>query len=211
MDAAYYITLKEFRIQAFSNANTYIATSPPEIPANLFFSIEDIDPETRPYRRLLKKYSPHTLIILRDPVNWLASSIRHNRHSPETLKKHLRILKNHLRISIETSPTSTVTEGATTIDYNRFCTSREYRMSLAHRFNAFHVDKAELALNNTPDFGGGSSFKKDTNRPPSERWKEYWANPFFSETLCDPELYELAHRFCGDIAPVQRLKELAFH
>jgi hypothetical protein len=180
----------------------YRKSLPPTTPSNLIYSLENQSLAQHDVKRLLAKFDPYIVVILRDPANWLASSLRHGLHSKETLRGNIGILKEHLRFAGELATSANAR--AIAINFNRFTDDEAYRRTLADRIGLTSFDRAEQALHHTPDFGGGSSFKnvRGQSRDVSDRYLEYREDGFFQGALDDPELVMLAGAFFGTLPGV---------
>jgi len=192
----------------------YEESLPADPPSALLYSVEDERLTWSPYRRLLAEYDPQTVLIIRDPANWLASSLKHDRHSKRELRKHAGILKEYIAHALQASE-SDAGPVDIAINYSRFIQDRAYRATVAERLGLKDFDKAETALVHTPSFGGGSSFEPDEDASPEEasaseegsgetpstlsRWVRYKNDSFFRSVLQDDELLELSYRFFDDL------------
>jgi hypothetical protein len=177
----------------------YRKSLPSTTPSNLIYSLENQSLAQHDVKRLLAKFDPYVIVILRDPANWLASSLRHGLHSKETLRDNIGILKEYLRFA--GGLTATANSRAIAINFERFTGDEAYRRTIAERIGFTSFERAEEALQHTPDFGGGSSFKDARGRSSGvhDRYLEYRADGFFRATLDDPELIELAGAFFGPL------------
>jgi hypothetical protein len=173
----------------------YRRSLPERTPANLVYSLENQSLNHQSARRLLARFHPYVVVILRDPANWLASSIRHGLHDRATLKANIAVLKEYLRFAHE--HLSNGSGRGVAINFNRFTNDDGYRRALAEKLELAGFDRAEDALRHTPDFGGGSSFKAEQGQSTSvhDRFLEYQSDPFFQAALQDPELIALAEPF----------------
>ena len=165
---------------------------PAELPETLFYSVESVSLKSGSFKNLLKKFRPLTIVIVRDPANWLASSLAHGQ-AKATLSKNIQVLKEYLQFSLDAI--SENEPDCLSIDYTKFIASENYRNRLASRLGVTEVEEAEKALTSTPDFGGGSSFGKTETTTTLCRWMKYQDNPFFRSALADAHLIELAHQF----------------
>ncbi len=179
---------------------------PVPAPEYFLYSVEDMDPLQRSYRRLIRKYSPEVILILRDPANWLASSIRHGRKEESELREHMETYKKQL--SIATGQHRHTFPRVIVFNYNEFIINEAYRRDMAGKFDQFDLDKADVALARTPDFGGGSSFSGLSKSQTNDRWRKYENDTFFRSLLADRELLELSKAFFGEIGELSILEEL---
>jgi hypothetical protein len=177
----------------------YRKSLPPTTPANLIYSLENQSLAQREVRKLSARFDPYIIVILRDPANWLASSLRHGMHSKETLRSNIGILKDYLRFA--GGLTATANSRAIAINFEKFTGDEAYRRTIAERIGFTSFERAEEALQHTPDFGGGSSFKDARGRSSGvhDRYLEYREDGFFQAVLSDPELVMLAEAFFGTL------------
>jgi hypothetical protein len=177
----------------------YRASLPEHTPGNLVYSLENQSLNHHSVRRLLARFRPFVVVILRDPANWLASSIRHGLQDRATLKANIDIFKEYLRFAAD--HLSNGSGRGVAISFNRFTNDAAYRHALAEKLGLAGFERAEGALRHTPDFGGGSSFKSDQGQSTSvhDRFLEYRGDPFFQSALQDRELIALAEPFFGPL------------
>ncbi|WP_144062941.1 hypothetical protein [Litchfieldella anticariensis] len=158
------------------------------------YSMEDVDFKKLSYR-LLNGIADKNLIILRDPCNWLASSMKHGKSTPEKLVKKKEILKKYLREFYYHGENGKLIF----IDYNKFVLSCEYRKELFVKLSLDNFIEAEQAMYSIPEFGGGSSFSginsTISQEDVFERWMVYRNDKIFSDILRDDELIFLANEF----------------
>jgi len=195
-------TINDSGIQGRENLQSSL---PDVLPSNLFFSIEDINPLELDYKKLLNAHKVLSFIVLRDPANWLASGLRHGLHDSESLQRNKDTLKMYLKIALHKIM---LVKGCQDVNYNRFCQDFDYRCKLSEVFDQFDLDYAEKALDNTPSFGGGSSFKNKKSSNVFDRWKEYQRDKVFRSILNDRELLELSNAYFGPISPITPLQDI---
>jgi len=161
-----------------------------------YYSVEDVLPTVTGYRSLCVRYGNPMIIILRDPANWLASTLKHSKSNRRMVKRKVDMLKNLLDIGIRSSKLP----NAAVVNFNRFIVDSSYREDLAERLGLMSLDNAESALHNVPDFGGGSSFgghDHSTVADVSQRWRTYENDPFYRSLLADRELRSLSEEYFG--------------
>ncbi len=154
---------------------------------DLIYTVEDFPHNSKYFNIIKEKFKPKTFLILRDPANWLASSIAHDKHSFAQLKINLENYKSYIRAALD--------EDVLSINYTNFIQDIEYRKALAEIFSINEFENAEKALHRTPDFGGGSSFSKGEDTDFLSRWKRYKDDARFIDLLNDAELIQLAKRY----------------
>ena len=164
-----------------------------DYPAELY-SMEDIVPSDFAYRKLNNAYRVTPIIILRDPANWLASTLKFRKTTPGKARYKVARYERLLRLAIH--------EGSKyqCIDFNRFVADVRYRERLASRLDMPFFKEAESALNEVPDFGGGSSFNGRSGvsvENVNQRWREFYNDPFFLSLLSSRRLRALALEFFG--------------
>ena len=74
---------------------------PDNLPKNIFYTVEDLSPDEYLYQRIISESNPTVILILRDPANWLASSIRHRTKNRKTLKSNIETFKKILEIATQ--------------------------------------------------------------------------------------------------------------
>ncbi len=163
---------------------------------NILYSMEDLSPEMVPYDNLINLHETKLIIILRDPCNWIASSIKHGKSSESKMRTKIETYKSLLRLASNTSRS----EQITFIDYKKFVQSKEYRTRIAEYLQLPYFEEAEKTLSNVPDFGGGSSFKNEGHDIDSlfSRWAAFKDDQLFLKLINDSELWELSEGFFGD-------------
>lgn len=157
----------------------------------LIFTVEDYTNNAKFFESLIRKRTPIVFYILRDPANWLASSLAHQKHSLEQLRINIENLKYNLRQAL--------CSDAPSINYNRFVCDVSYRKKIASEFGLPSFDEAEKALSHTPDFGGGSSFSNNDSSDFFSRWRKYENDSRFIKLLDDDELIELSKEYFGEL------------
>ncbi len=163
-------------------------------PRNLFYSIEDKSCFESMYSDLVR-LTHKTIIIIRDPANWLASSLEHGRSTKKQIQKKIEIFIDFLELA---NGVRSVKKDMVIINYNKFISSRSYRGSIASALGLMSLERAETALVNTPNFGGGSSFSENKKRSRiTERWRDYQSNKNFVELLNNKKLVELSIKYWG--------------
>ena len=145
----------------------------------------------------LKLYASKTVIILRDPANWLSSFFKLvNDNSDIKIKsysKKIHTYKSYLKYALEykSFPTDLIV-----INFNKFVMDYNYRKEISQRFEGHNFKKSETVLNIVPKNGGGSSFDKLKKNPSTgDRWKYYKEDALFKSLLADKELIALATIF----------------
>src|SRR5690606_33824407 len=105
------------------------------------------------------------VLVLRDPANWLASSLAHGRASPEELVEKRDRLIQYLEHALGVK--DHLGAPAVAVDFPRFTVDASYRAALAVTLDLTALEAAEAALDAVPSFGGGSSFgPRGAGHPP---------------------------------------------
>jgi hypothetical protein len=170
---------------------------------NLLYSLEDISLRDPNIQRLDESVDSSTILILRDPSNWLASSIQHGRSSKSHLIKKRKTLTEYLEQA--TSAKRYINGSVAAIDYNKFITCRDYRKNLAHQLKLLSFEAAEKAIQNTPKFGGGSSFKGIERNSTLDRWQYFREDEFYRDVLNNQLLVDLSIEFFGIFPGLEEL------
>lgn len=189
-------------IQGRDNLNSSLPSEPYQ---NLLYSIEDISLNDPMIQKLDESFSAKTILILRDPANWLASSLQRKKSSKQYLLKTRDILIEYLE---QATLVKSYTRGqCIAINYNKFIVDRRYREQLAQRLGLVSFENAEQAMKHTPSFGGGSSFKENSqNNNTLERWKHFQDDSFFRRTLNNKRLIDLSIEFFGMFPGLNEMK-----
>ena len=184
--------------------NNFQSSLPSKSYRNLLYSLEDVSLKDVMIQKLDQLFKTKTVLILRDPVNWLASSIQHNRSSKEALLRKRNILIEYLEQATLTK--KYIKNNFVAINYNKFTIDPKYRQRIAEKLNLVSFEDAEKALNHTSDFGQGSSFKNLSNANNTlERWKLFQDDPFFRYALKNQNLIDLSIDFFGNVPGLSEL------
>lgn len=134
------------------------------------------------------------IIVLRDPYNWAASTIKcFKKVIPAAVARYKQHLKQALGIQDYLGGYPFVV-----IDYNRWFTSEDYRAEIISKLgmNIEATQYQEVAVN-----GAGSSFDKVKFRKQAgkmkvlNRWEHYKKHKVFMNIFKDKELVELSVQF----------------
>lgn len=165
--------------------------------AALLYSVEDHDPADPMLRRLIQRHRHclRVLVVLRDPYNWLASTMQLRDESAAATRRRTERCKRYLTHALrEDWP---VDCPVTVVKYDRFVLDHAYRRQLARELEVPVRPAAEAALQEVPAFGGGSSFSgtvpsADLRDAVFERWRHFVDDPHYLAIAQDPELAALA-------------------
>jgi len=171
---------------------------------NLLYSFEDIDLDNKILKKYILKNKPVVIIILRDPYNWLASTIKRKDCSHQQLLVKKNILIKYLAQA--TRLADHLGSPTITINYNKWVTDIDYRKEICTTLDLSFSISADSSILEVPDFGGGSSFEgttpiKEKHDNVFNRWQEYVSDPVYRELLNDPRLTELSKSYFGANSP----------
>jgi len=163
------------------------------------YSFEDTDIENPFLNNYIRSRNPVVILILRDPYNWLASSIKHNRNSPDLLYVKKRMLVKYLEQALKRR--NYLRQPVVIINYNKWVNQPGYRQHLCEELAIPFSEEADSSVENIQDFGGGSSFDglaADSGVLKSaifRRWEDYVSDPFYQDFFNDRYLNELTEIF----------------
>ena len=139
--------------------------------------------------------------LVRDPYNWLASLVKVLRRKAYVkdadLPHYIGMYKDLLALKSRS--------GLDVWSYNEFLTDPAYRAAKTRSFTGFDQARAEQALDETPSFGGGSSFggrdvEAETLRESVlERWKAMTGDDIYQRLLKDQEMLDAYAQTFGDL------------
>ena len=161
------------------------------------WTMEDIAPDDPRYAVSGQVAFRQVFLILRDPANWLASSLEHGKWGPTELRAKLHIYMQTLRAAHK----ATNRDDTLVVLFNHFVANPGYRAALSATIDGHDLARAEPALSEIPDFGGGSSFNGklgEAGKGVTERWQAYAADPLFRELLSQDGLRPLANEVFGE-------------
>lgn len=163
------------------------------------YSFEDVEIEEMLLRKFLKKYKPTIILIVRDPYNWLASTLKRKDCNETQLNRKISIFIKYLEQVLhikEYLPYPSIT-----INYNKWATDIEYRKSICSALKIPFSEKADSSTQEVPDFGGGSSFDGNAllqNNSKDNflfRWKEYSSDAQYLRLLNNDYLDKLTKSY----------------
>lgn len=167
---------------------------------SLLYSFEDICPQNRMLANFINRKSPMVIIIVRDPFNWLASTLKHKQYTTQELIKKKSIYISYLNTILDSAHRTK--SHIVPIIFNQWATSIEYRRSLCESIDIPFTDIADQSVSEIPDFGGGSSFDgTDATQVKANifnRWEDYIHDDTFNTILDDSNLKKLALQ-CFDL------------
>lgn len=167
---------------------------------NVIINIEDFDPkwfnvcnfkEILPIPKYKKCY---ILLIIRDPFNWLASSMKMGGGPRRRIANRIKMYKDYFRYISEEKIHP---ENLFIVSYNEWFSDPEYRANLALHLDLPSCDKG---VNKVSPRGGGSSFDKMKLRNKAqsmkvlERWKEMKSDPEYIKMI-DMDLCKISTKF----------------
>lgn len=166
---------------------------------NLLYSFEDIDIQNKILNKYIHNNNPTVIIILRDPYNWLASTLKRKDCSHQQLIVKINILVKYLEQAL--SLRSYLDCPTITINYNKWVNDINYRKDICLKLDTSFSASADKSILEVPDFGGGSSFdgtapiKENFNNNVLNRWKEFASDPIYRELLNEPRLTGLSKSY----------------
>jgi hypothetical protein len=140
----------------------------------------------------------HTMLVLRDPYNWIASSLKIGGGFTNDIVDRVTLYKKYLKSAVDEINYSW---NPIPFNYNKWFKSSNYRKKMAKRLC---IREGDSGLNFVPPNGGGSSFDKQSFKERAqqmnvlERWKQYKNNPKFKQVL-DEEIVDLSNQIFGEI------------
>lgn len=149
----------------------------------LIRSFEDIKYDKIPETLVSEKDTK--IVILRDPFNNFASLIHSGRMQSKGRGKYMKWWKDHARKFLHD-------EGVMGINFNKFVSSKEYRLQIANELNIQSDESVldEVAYHGS-SFDGFEYAGKARQMKVLERWKKVWDNPLFHKCI-DREILSLA-------------------
>jgi hypothetical protein len=168
----------------------------------LLYSFEDTDIEHKLLRKYVTKKKPTVVIIVRDPYNWLASTIKRKDCNYGQLLYKKNLLIKYLEQSLQIK--DYLGHPFMSINYNKWVAEKEYRKEVCLSLAIPFSNTADNAIHEVPDFGGGSSFAEATpmfdNRV-FRRWEEFSSDPLYQKVINDRYLVELTGSYFGIDCP----------
>ena len=159
------------------------------------------------------------ILVVRDPYNWIASSLkkrvgyneklalltkpfkqggdglRYSRYFGES-KGRLDMFYQYMEQVLKEK--DYLGQDFITVNFNKWFVSKPYRKKIAHEIGFPFTDKG---VNQVLAFGGGSSFDRHnfagraSQMKVLERWKQMKANPRFQELIKDPRIEDYSVRY----------------
>jgi hypothetical protein len=137
------------------------------------------------------------VVIYRNPFNSFASRLKHNVVSSAmaTYISGLNLPELWLTYAYEaTGRSSHMTQARVVVNYDRWCTSKEYRRQVAERLELTFTDEG---FNEITAFGDGSSFDKTaydsqaSRMETDQRWKAFAEDPAYISLFADRQISDL--------------------
>ena len=140
---------------------------------------------------------------MRDPYNWLASTIKRRDSNYDQLVNKKRIMIEYLEYALHLR--EYLDSSSVVINYNKWVIDEESRKEICRSLNIPFSDSADKAILEVPNFGGGSSFAgiaplKDSSV--FHRWKEFASDPLYQKIINDDYLIELSKSYFGIDCPI---------
>ncbi len=140
----------------------------------------------------------YDVVIYRNPFNSFASRLKHNVVSSAmaTYISGLNLPELWLTYAYEAmGKTTRMTQPRVVVNYDRWCTSREYRRRVAERLE---LDFTDEGFDEITSFGDGSSFDKTafdsqaSKMQTDQRWKAFADDPAYIALFADRQITDLA-------------------
>jgi len=168
---------------------------------NLLFSFEDRALTDPLLKKLLTKYNPKIILMLRDPYNCLASSFKH--HNGKTTLTELQEKKAKLVTYLEQvlGIKDYLKSPVASIEFGSWLKNENYRKAIMENLGLPFSKAVETAIEEVQPFGGGSSFDGQNaehtvlRQKVFERWKSYQDNAEYKNLLSDDYLEILTSQF----------------
>ena len=166
---------------------------------NTLHSFENTDLENKLIKKYARKYDTKVVLIMRDPYNWLASTMKRKNNTEAELKEKVGMLKKYLEQAL--SIRNYLGRDMVAINYNRWSSQTEYREEICENMGIVFSSIADESVNEIPNFGGGSSFTgiamdcKDSAEGYENRWKEFVNDSLYRELLEDEYLVHVSNLF----------------
>lgn len=182
---------------------------------HLLYSLEDFDLNSTRFKNIVANYNPTIIFILRDPFNWLASSIKHGRSDFEKLNGKKTLLIQYLQ-QAQGKMNFLGKANCIFINYNRFVIKKSYQRniakSLGFTLNTIMAQEQNEILN----FGGGSSFigtneSQDIHKDVFARWKIYEKHKEFNSIIQDPKLLKLSKSYFKNLEGMEEINKTFYN
>jgi hypothetical protein len=146
----------------------------------------------------------YRVMILRDAYNLFASLWRAPFVSNGDLRTCIQLYKRYAEMFLDRDQQKR--QNIICVNYNKWFSSRDYRISLA---KAFGISADGEPFLRVPSIGGGSSFDQHryNGRAPQmkilERWRACWEDPGYQAIFEDKHLVALSEAIFGKIVPAE--------
>lgn len=166
---------------------------------NVLYSFENARLSDARMRRVARQHFDDVVLILRDPYNWLASTIQWGQNSWEWIVSKKAILVEYLEQALGQIDFLGTTVHV--INYNRWLLDDGYRQSIPSWLGIPYSVDADHAQCEVQPFGGGSSFDgmavkgTELKHRVLERWKDFERDPAYRRLLDDQRLVQLSREF----------------
>lgn len=173
--------------------------------SSLLYSFEDLDIDNKLLKKYVSSNNPTVILIIRDPYNCFASTMKRRDCDYDALENKKYILKKYLHNA--TGSIMSLGVPVVTINYNLWVTDSTYREHICTELDISFSPLADKSIMEVPDFGGGSSFDGINPRSDSkhtdvfERWKEFESDRDYRNLMNDTELMNLTKSFFGIDCP----------
>jgi len=177
--------------QPYKKYRTMIATM--EFSPNLMYSLEDADVGVDYSKAVEPHRSRTTICVVRDPFNWLASSLQQGADMAANIERRISLWKKQVSQCLrpDTYPYGHFVD----VNYNRWVLDRAYREDLSRRLG---LNFSDHGLDEVLEFGPGSSFDgtqldgKGSRMNVMKRFKRFEHDPRYRSLVNDQELISLS-------------------
>ena len=165
---------------------------------NHLYSFEDADIAVDYCKAIDRGCCRTTICVVRDPFNWLASSMQHGNYMVANLKQRIMLWKKQVAQCL--MPDCYPYGHLVDVNYNRWVIDRTYREGLSAKLGLTFSD---LGLDDVPDFGLGSSFDgtscdgRGSKMDVLGRYKQFQHDARYRLLVDDRELISLSERYFG--------------
>lgn len=165
------------------------------------YSFEDADLERPSPAPLVSAEDIVEVLIVRDPYNWLASSLEAGGNKTSDLPRRIALQKQHLRYALGRAGTE-AGRAIIPLGFNAWLTDRSYRVRKCGELGIPYRDDTDRGV--VPSMGGGSSFDgtrrdgRGQTMKVLQRYEAFVDDPVYDE-LIDSELAALSDAFFGPV------------
>ena len=165
---------------------------------NVLYSFEDADVGFDHSAAVEPHLDLTTICVVRDPFNWLASSLQHGSYMARDLDRRIERWKKQVVQCLR--PESYPFGRFVDVNYNRWVSDRTYREDLSRRLG---LPFSDLGIEEVLEFGPGSSFEgtsfdgRGSKMAVLERYKRFEDDARYRLLVDDRELVALSEAYFG--------------